>query len=668
MAIRYACFISYSSRDRAVASWLLRALETYRLPRHLRLAGIDPTEWRRRLSPVFQDRAELTSSADLAESVRAALACSDTLIVICSPAAAASRWVNEEIRTFQALGKGHCIRCLVVDGEPLASRRPGLDPAHECFPEALIDGGREPLAADLRPAGDGRRNAKLKLIASLLGVSYDELRRRDATRRQHRLMALTVASLVGVAITSGLAVYAWLAERQAVEQRDIARQKTATAERTVAFVTSMFEQSDPSEAKGAQVTAREVLDRGANQIATSLGDEGAVKAEIMTTLAEVYVSLGLLRRGEDLAKRSLRVDGRDAATGPRQYRVLADAASKRGDYPTAIARYRHALALAQGTDAKGSATAAALAGLGEAQSSLGEYDAADATIRRALDLDMARVGKRHPDVARDWEALGLNAYFNGRPDEAARLTARALAIRVAAQGELHPRVADDLNLLGVIAHEAGRRTEAEAYYRRVLARDERVLGPNHPDLAGTLNNLGRVLLERRRYDQAGPLLQRAITISLSQRDADNDDMAFEFDNLGIVEAARGRSAAAETLFRRALAIAQAQKHRNTAPIMVDLGSLLCATGRGQEAQRLFATARPIMAAAYAGKAWRIAWLDNSLGACDVATGAQRNGMQRVARSSAAVLDRWPADTHYGSLVMDRQRQATRLATVSADGI
>src|SRR5919107_1928355 len=124
---RYAAFISYSHRDRKWAEWLHRGIETYRVPKDLVLDDKQAA-----LSPVFLDRAELPTSSDLAVSVRDALAASRFLIVICSPGAAQSKWVNEEIRTFKALGRAARILCLIVAGEPSSS-----NPATECFPSAL---------------------------------------------------------------------------------------------------------------------------------------------------------------------------------------------------------------------------------------------------------------------------------------------------------------------------------------------------------------------------------------------------------------------------------------------------------------------------------------------------------------------------------------------------
>ena len=153
-ARRYLAYISYHHGDRKVARWLHRAIETYRVPhKHLAATSLAP---RSRLRPVFLDREELSSSSNLAESLRKALDESDFLIVVCSPAAAASRWVNEEIKLFKEQGKADKILCLVVAGEPQAVRR-GLAPELESFPPALFGTAVDRTARrrNCRAAGGG---------------------------------------------------------------------------------------------------------------------------------------------------------------------------------------------------------------------------------------------------------------------------------------------------------------------------------------------------------------------------------------------------------------------------------------------------------------------------------------------------------------------------------
>jgi len=238
-ARRYRAFITYSHADARWAAWLHRRLESYRLPRRLAGRAGPAGPLPRKLGPLFRDREELATATDLGERIEAALAASDALIVVCSPAAARSRWVDEEVRRFQRSGRTGRIFCLIVGGEPLASDTAGRDSA-ECFPPALRQpraeaGGRrpEPLAADVRPGGDGRHLALLKLVAGLLGLNLDELRRREQQRRARRWAAVAVAALVVMTATSLLAL-------EATIQRRAAERRQKQAEALVGFMLGNF--------------------------------------------------------------------------------------------------------------------------------------------------------------------------------------------------------------------------------------------------------------------------------------------------------------------------------------------------------------------------------------------------------------------------------------------
>ncbi len=220
--MKYRAFISYSHKDSKWGDWLHAALERFRVPR-----GMGPYGGKR-IYPVFRDREELPTATDLSRTITGALRESACLIVICSPSAARSRWVNEEILEFRRLGRSGRILAIIVDGEPNAdvSREGGL----ECFPEALrhplgsdgeLDRTRriEPVAADCRPSGDGRRAALVKLAAGVLGVSYDSLRRREEIRRRRRLRITLAMSFVLMGLFASLAGFATVQWRAAERER-----------------------------------------------------------------------------------------------------------------------------------------------------------------------------------------------------------------------------------------------------------------------------------------------------------------------------------------------------------------------------------------------------------------------------------------------------------------
>lgn len=224
--LRYRAFISYSHQDEAWASWLHRALETYRVPRHLSGTETELGEVPRRVRPVFRDRDDMSSATDLADTVKQALSDSENLVVVCSPAAASSRWVNNEIREFAALGRSDRVFCIIVDGEPSDD-----DSVSNCFPTALAEIGlREPLAADVRKWADGKHVALLKLIAGLLGIRLDQLRQRDLQRRRKRQL------MVGLGLFAALTLSVMTVVSQVSERHE--REK---AEQLATFIVDLGE-------------------------------------------------------------------------------------------------------------------------------------------------------------------------------------------------------------------------------------------------------------------------------------------------------------------------------------------------------------------------------------------------------------------------------------------
>ena len=191
---RYAAFISYRHlpRDRAWAIRIMRALETFRTPKALRLEAFPD-----RLAHLFRDEDEIPASSDLSDQIKDALAHSDHLIVVCSPDTPGSRWVRREIELFQEMGRGDRIIPLLIAGEPDESFPPELRRRRVAtrHPDGTTDVAWheiEPIAADVRPRKDERasrteQRAVLRLAAALLGCRYDDLARRDAERRRASL-------------------------------------------------------------------------------------------------------------------------------------------------------------------------------------------------------------------------------------------------------------------------------------------------------------------------------------------------------------------------------------------------------------------------------------------------------------------------------------------------
>ena len=307
---RYYAFLSYSHRDKELADWLHRELERFRVPHSLAgkltANGVVP----RRLTPIFRDQHDLSAGGDLAEEIKAALAASQFLVVLCSPTAAQSRWTNQEIESFKRTRPEGCVIAAVASGEPFASEMPGRE-AEECFPPALrykydrrghqTAKRADPLAADFREGGEGKRLAFLKLVAGMLGVGLDELVQRDQTRRHRQLAWLAAGSLAGMAVTSTLAVTAF-------EARDAARDQRREAEGLVEFMLGDLRgklepigRLDALDGVGSRVLAYYQ-----KQDTSELSDEALVqRSSALNLMAEVALGRGNLEEAQNLYQQAV---------------------------------------------------------------------------------------------------------------------------------------------------------------------------------------------------------------------------------------------------------------------------------------------------------------------------------------------------------------------------
>src|ERR1700733_3190336 len=186
---RYWCFLSYSMADFGAAARLQRFLENYRLPGNLAHQVTPPPGLSPIIRPIFRDLTHLAASPQLSEALKDALRQSAKLVVLCSPKAAASGWVNDEIKYFQSLGRSSAVYPVIIAGEPNSNNA-----ETECLPIALRgnDRANQPFLVDLRQRDF--KSGALRLIAGLHSLSLDDLVRRHIQRRRKLIAAGLAAS------------------------------------------------------------------------------------------------------------------------------------------------------------------------------------------------------------------------------------------------------------------------------------------------------------------------------------------------------------------------------------------------------------------------------------------------------------------------------------------
>jgi serine/threonine protein kinase len=187
--------------------------------------------------------------------------------------------------------------------------------------------GNEPVVA--RPASTGYRLQKYV--------------------RRHRVAVAVALSLV--VLLAAFIVMQGVQLRRTTRERDRANREWDRATRITDFMTGMFKVSDPSEARGNDIGAREILDKASTQIDTGLAKDPELQAQMMTVMGDVYMSLGLYPQAEALMRRAIdirsRVLGVNAQQTLQSRAVFADILDDESRFPEADKAVRETLAAQQ---------------------------------------------------------------------------------------------------------------------------------------------------------------------------------------------------------------------------------------------------------------------------------------------------------------------------------
>lgn len=375
--------------------------------------------------------------------------------------------------------------------------------------------------------------------------------------RRHRA-GVAAAAAVTLSLAAGLMlalvglVRAQRAERRALEEAAAARQVSD-------FLVELFRVSDPGEALGNTVTARELLDRGAERIRAELAEQPAVKARLLRTMAGAYDALGLFEPALALVEEELAIE--QATSGAESAEVggalmrLAGLHADLGDYVRSRDLARQAVAIQERVLPPDSRELArTLNQLGMSHAHLGEMEEARVAFERALQINERVLGPDDPGLGAPLNNLAILHWQTGELDAARTRFNRALELWEREYGPEHPAVANVLNNLALVHAQAGDGAAARTLHARALAIREKVLDPGHPDIAESLNNYASSLLDEQRFAEAKPLLERAIEIRERALGPDHVYTATSLANLGSALRGLGEAEAARPLLERAAAI------------------------------------------------------------------------------------------------------------------
>jgi eukaryotic-like serine/threonine-protein kinase len=348
------------------------------------------------------------------------------------------------------------------------------------------------------------------------------LARPPSVMYQLRKMALrnklgfSFAALLLVLI-AGFSILMSIQARRIARERDRANQEAEASRQVSDFLTGLFKVADPNEARGNSITAREILDKGADKITSELRGQPLIQGKLMNTMGFVYYNLGLFDPAQALLEKAL--DTRTKTLDP--------------DHPDLAVTFNN---------------------LGHVAYSKGNFEKARDLYNQALKIREKSLGPETEDVAATLGNLGVLSANQGNYGEARRLVERSLAIREKVLGPEHANVATTLNSLGAIYFKEGDLKKAGEIWERTLAIREKVLGRNHPMIAHSLNNLALVHLYGGDPKGAVPLLKRATEIQEKVLGPKHPDLAAGLSNLGDAVYRSGDSAGAKLYYSRAVAI------------------------------------------------------------------------------------------------------------------
>ena len=369
--------------------------------------------------------------------------------------------------------------------------------------------------------------------------------------RRHKLETALTALVLAAAV--GFSVLA-------VQLRNRAAEETARAELVAGTLVELFRAPDPGTAQGAEITAREILDRGKERIGRYRAGDPRLYARLAATMGEVYYNLGLYPDARQLLEGALAdLEG----LFDRQAEV------QRADLSNDLA----AVLWAQGYTAE-----------------------AEERLRQTLDLHVRLYGEDAVDNVEPLSNLATLAVERGDFETAEELYRRALRIRQTQSPPVAADIADSHSLLGYLLLEKQDHEGAEGHLRKALALRRGLAEPKPMEIAFELNNLGVVLEARGQAAESEASYREALEIRRRVLDPGHPDVAATETLLAALLVSAQRFEEAEELSRRALASFRESKpgHWRIAHAESVLGSCLAGTGRFEDAERLLQGSYPIL--------------------------------------------------------------------------
>jgi len=378
---------------------------------------------------------------------------------------------------------------------------------------------------------------------------------------RHRLPFAFAAMLLLLVVAFGIGMGVLYADSQRNLRRAVAAELEAareadTATRTTDFLLGLFESSNPEQSSGETITAREVMDEGAERVRDELAAEPLTQAQLMHTLGQVYMSLALYDDSKRQIEDALSLRRENLPTGDVRVidtlHQLARVSERLGELKKADAIYLETIDGYEVLGVEGrNGLIDTLGNYGWLRDELGELDSATEMFNRAIDLVLTEDPLDEKRLMSLYNNRAATAMNRGDFEGANQDLARSLELSRRVFGETHHQTADVLTNLGVCNSMDGKAEEAEHYHLEALAIYEKVYGEISPDVASAVGNIAIVYAQTGRLDEAGPYFNRSLEVQEAIYGLDHPSVAQALTNLGLHNLQTGRPESAVGLLQRA---------------------------------------------------------------------------------------------------------------------
>lgn len=414
-----------------------------------------------------------------------------------------------------------------------------------------------------------------------------------------RRFGSVAAAVIFAGMLAGFAISMGLQAGRTARQRDLAEVRAEIAGEVSSFLVDLFRVSAPDEAVGEQISARSLLDRGANQIRYDVRKDPRVRASLMDAMGRAYLALGNTAEASDLLGQAVDLLDDEAENAGMRASILAHLGSIRflegdnaaaetmlseavatltslspltqreeaqarllyADFLQELGRFDDALLMAR----SGQAVLEKLApepdrdlvrswiNVAQKHEAAGDRDEAEAILTRARAAQAEIFVGDHPDQASTLRALALVYRHQDRFEEGVQAIREALRIDRSILGEDHPNVDDHLFALAGLHKEGGQLREALGIYRGILARDQERLG-DHYYVALDMGNIAGILTRLSEFEEADQLYSAALDLQKRILPDGHHEIATTLSNYGNMLRLQERYAEAVPYLEEALAI------------------------------------------------------------------------------------------------------------------